>query len=404
MNAIQTMFARSNAKRRIVLLALALSCFDLPLQAADSNPPKAMTYQGYLTDGSGVPLGNAAPANYDIIFKIYDASSGGNLKWAEKQTVTIDKGQFSVVLGEGANNGSDPRDPLDTVFAGPNASDRFIDITVKIGSSDVNIAPRLRLVTSPFAFAAKNASALVGADGGTLISSTAPNVLTLNGTLNTTAGVSGLTAAQVPSLDASKITTGTLTRPLSVPGNNVIEMGAGVAGKDVNAGKIGYGTFTPGALDIVGAGNNSTRQVRIWAEGGASMTGSLAVQGNISTTTGNITSPKFRVSQPLAPTFGNWDQKAGTLTTGGGTLLISWTVSGYTLNSGGVFNPGLYINDILYAGTYLVCNSANQIYVAPTRTAIVSLGPGSYTIKLAGNGTLSNGYSYSEVNVIEFPF
>src|SRR5258706_12688748 len=244
------MFPRST-RARIAAVSLGVALIvGAPLCAADANPPRAMTYQGYLTDGSGVPLGNANPANYDIIFKIYDASTAGNLKWAEKQTVTIDKGQFSVVLGEGANNGSDPRD-FNTVFGAPDASDRFIDITVKIGGADVNIAPRLRLVTSPYAFAAKTASALVGADGGTLLASTAPNVLTLNGTLSATGGMTGLTAAQIPNLDASKITSGNL----AIQGNNVVEFGSGIAGKDVNAGKIGYSSFTPGELDIVGAGN-----------------------------------------------------------------------------------------------------------------------------------------------------
>ena len=40
--------------------------------------------------------------------------------------------------------------------------------------------------------------------------------------------------------------------------------------KEGNAGRIGYGTFTAGALDIVGAGTTAgnDRKVVIWAEGG----------------------------------------------------------------------------------------------------------------------------------------
>jgi len=50
-----------------------------------------------------------------------------------------------------------------------------------------------------------------------------------------------------------------------VSGTNVIEMGHGVSGKETNAGKIGYQTFTTsGALDIVGAGTASNRRVKIW--------------------------------------------------------------------------------------------------------------------------------------------
>ena len=47
------------------------------LQAADANPPERMTYQGYLVDGNGDPLGKDVPANYDVVFRIYDAKSGG---------------------------------------------------------------------------------------------------------------------------------------------------------------------------------------------------------------------------------------------------------------------------------------------------------------------------------------
>ena len=242
---------------RAALLVLALGCAARPVSGADSNPPKGMTYQGYLTDGSGVPLGNANPANYDVVFRIYDASSAGNLKWAEKQTVTIDKGQFSVVLGEGAANGSDPNPGINTVFSAADASDRFIGITVKIGATDVDIAPRLRLVTSPYSFLAKSATALVGADGGTLLASAAPNELTVSGQLNATgfngsgAGLTGLTPGQIPSLDASKIASGTMD-DARLSANVPLMSG----GKISFAGNVGIGTGSPTVpLDVRGSGN-----------------------------------------------------------------------------------------------------------------------------------------------------
>ena len=39
------------------------------LNAADANPPERMTYQGYLVDGNGDPLGGSIPANYDVVFQ-----------------------------------------------------------------------------------------------------------------------------------------------------------------------------------------------------------------------------------------------------------------------------------------------------------------------------------------------
>jgi len=55
----------------------------------------------------------------------------------------------------------------------------------------------------------------------------------------------------------------------SLSGSNTFEWGTGVSGKEVNAGKIGYSTFSGAgynyALDIVGAGTSSTnRNVRIY--------------------------------------------------------------------------------------------------------------------------------------------
>lgn len=52
---------------------------------------------------------------------------------------------------------------------------------------------------------------------------------------------------------------------IGVESDNVVEFGDDVAGKEANAGKIGYQKFTTGALDIVGAGTTSgTRIVKIF--------------------------------------------------------------------------------------------------------------------------------------------
>ena len=153
--------------------AIAFGAFALGLpndgRAADANPPERMTYQGYLVDGNGAALGNSVPANYDIVFRIYNVKSGGVALWAEQQTVTVDKGYFSVLLGEGASTSTgEPKDKLSEAFKGADISDRFIGITVAgLGGSgvDVEIAPRLRLVSSPFAFTATQATRLTDGSG-----------------------------------------------------------------------------------------------------------------------------------------------------------------------------------------------------------------------------------------------
>jgi hypothetical protein len=42
-----------------------------------------------------------------------------------------------------------------------------------------------------------------------------------------------------------------------VIGATYLDFGADVPGKEANAGKIGYQTFTTGALDIIGAGTTA---------------------------------------------------------------------------------------------------------------------------------------------------
>jgi microcystin-dependent protein len=70
--------------------------------------------------------------------------------------------------------------------------------------------------------------------------------------------------------------------PATIAAKNTLEFGAGVAGKEVSAGKIGYQSFTTGALDIVGAGNSANeRKLKFWAEGGATLDGDLTVSGTV---------------------------------------------------------------------------------------------------------------------------
>lgn len=84
------------------------------------------------------------------------------------------------------------------------------------------------------------------------------------------------------------LTTGAVTSrvPVNVLGSNVINLGADQA-KQTDAGKIGYGTFTPNALDIIGGGTSTPRTIKLWdnvvvsnAFSPGSYTGLLSTSGN----------------------------------------------------------------------------------------------------------------------------
>ena len=185
-------FMKSSQLRLLTVLGAALVALAplRPARAVDNNPPTKLTHQGFLTDANGLPLGNAAPVNKSIIFRIFAAPAAGTPLWAAQQVVTVDKGHYSVLLGEGSAMGSEPfLADLSTIFTGTGASDRFLEITV----DGAALSPRLQFLPAPFAMLARKAMT---------VDSTA---------ILLPAQVSGtLAASQIPSLDASKITTGFL--------------------------------------------------------------------------------------------------------------------------------------------------------------------------------------------------
>jgi hypothetical protein len=156
-----------------VALILAATRFPAAAQPAP-KPPGQISYQGFVTDANGIPLATNAPLNYTLLFKLYGVATGGTPLWAEQQVVTVDRGYFTVLLGNGTPvNGLPNASDLSTFFAGTNAvpsdaSDRYLELTVTDLGTNA-IAPRLRLETAPYAFLATRAlSALAGGITGTI--------------------------------------------------------------------------------------------------------------------------------------------------------------------------------------------------------------------------------------------
>ena len=145
----------------ITIATLGVLLSSSPAQAV----PPFINYQSVVTDSTGAGLGDAAPINRKILFRIYDAPTAGTTVWAEEQTVTISKGEFSVLLGNGIAAPSPDNNlhgDLSTVFA---AGDRYIGITVDNGdgtlnASDAEITPLARITSTAFAFRAKTADSI----------------------------------------------------------------------------------------------------------------------------------------------------------------------------------------------------------------------------------------------------
>jgi hypothetical protein len=220
----------SNPTMKIQALLMAAMCAALCLlvapraRAQNASPPGKLTYQGYLTDVNGIPLGETAPTNTLVIFRIYNALSGGALKWAEQQTVTIDRGHFNVLLGEGTQVIPDPHNAnLTSYFTGSDASDRYVEIQVG-GTGGTIITPRLQFQPAPYAMLANSARQLVDSTGATILSAGA-NTMTFGGTV--TAG-----SLTVTNIVATNVTATTFI------GNGTIPIGGIImwSGQNVPAG------------------------------------------------------------------------------------------------------------------------------------------------------------------------
>jgi hypothetical protein len=273
MNMIRNTVARKSAWLSTIALVAAMHLGESALAQATSRPPDRMTYQGFIAGSDGVALGNTAPKNYDVIFRIFDSETGGIPLWGEQQTVTVDAGLFSVLLGEGSAVNGTPNAgiTLSTLFNGGTASDRYVGITIKgigSGGTDVDVMPRMRLLSSPYAFLASRS----------LSSQTAVKLVQDN-----------VGAADLLTSSGNMVN---INGSLSIEGSGALVLGAGDPSKgDSLNGRIGYALQTPGSLDVIGTGaTHADRRIQFVAEGGSTFNGpinaaSLSITGAISAAT-----------------------------------------------------------------------------------------------------------------------
>jgi len=122
-------------------LALALAVLAGSVAA---GIPQKINYQGRLVDNV---TGGPRVGSHSMIFRLYDAASGGAELWSENQVVVADSaGVFSAVLGT--------TDGIDLAFDGP--------VWLEVEVSGEVLAPRRELASVPYAFRALRADSLEG--------------------------------------------------------------------------------------------------------------------------------------------------------------------------------------------------------------------------------------------------
>ena len=396
--------------RSLVTLLLALALSPLSSHAQPTpNPPGMISYQGFVVDANGIALATNSPKNYNIIFRIYNQSSGDTstgLLFAEQQTVTIDRGYFSVLLGQGTATGSQSSfwtNNLTYIFSGNDASDRYIGITV-VGLSqggDVEITPRLRLLSSPYSFLSANSLGVINAAGNQLVNTYAGFVgvnksnanptaeLDVNGTVKAT--LFNGNGANITGLNAGNLATGSF--PDSVLSGNVPKLNAYNQWSGYNwfknAAEVQYYLYMDPNADIYmnGSGaasywdNNLGLKLSLWSGY------NIGIQNS---------TMYFRSGSQFA-WYAGGSHNDGSFNSGGGTFLMSLDGNG-TLGTRGDVNAGGYIHSPhqrvstpIYASGGLPHGSSGNWYY----------GGGSLSFAVSGSGRLSGtgqGGMYLEID------
>jgi len=167
------------------LCAIACALLAILFNAASADVPELLSYQGVLTDGSGVVLPDGP---YSILFRLYTVEVGGTPLWQEAHVLTVTKGIFNARLGW-----TQPLGALD--FDLP----YYLGISVE---GEAELAPRTLLTDAAYAMNArmvKGSAATanrVPATGSVGIGTTSPDhTLTVRGDEQTPLYVNGNDAA-----------------------------------------------------------------------------------------------------------------------------------------------------------------------------------------------------------------
>ena len=123
--------------KHLYLFMLAMACMSCIAAVAAAQVPPTLSYQGVLTDASGMAVPDG---QYSITFRIYDVASGSSHLWAEFKSVEVHKGIFNVILGEV------------TPFALAFDKQYWLGISV---AGQPELLPRTQLTSSPYSLNAR---------------------------------------------------------------------------------------------------------------------------------------------------------------------------------------------------------------------------------------------------------
>jgi len=140
------MDSKKRTAKVLVGLLVVVLWLTLLLSVGYAQIPHKMNYQGYLTNAAGVPINGTL----QMVFSIYNVSSGGTPLWTETHSVTVSQGVYSVILGEGTIP-----NPINLPFNTP------YYLGVQVGA-DPEMLPRKVLTSVGYAFRALTVESIGG--------------------------------------------------------------------------------------------------------------------------------------------------------------------------------------------------------------------------------------------------
>ncbi len=145
--------------------------------------PHAVNYQGILNDSAGSTVPDQA---YNMVFRIYDAATGGTLLYEESQTVTTVKGIYNALLGTGTASVGifDP-----ALFS---ADNRWLEVEV---NAEI-LTPRQPVTSVAFSLQAEEAAHAAVADDATTLAGQPASNYDQSGHVTDTGNPHNVTAAQ----------------------------------------------------------------------------------------------------------------------------------------------------------------------------------------------------------------
>ncbi|HMN25864.1 MAG TPA: hypothetical protein PKE38_15275 [Ignavibacteriaceae bacterium] len=124
-------------KKHKILLTFIISMLTSIL-VFNQTIPTTINYQGVLKDAAGIVVANG---DYNITFKLYDASVGGTELWSETKLVNVVDGIINTKLGSVT--------PLTLPFD----DTYWLGVTIAAGSE---LTPRIELASVPYSFMSMN--------------------------------------------------------------------------------------------------------------------------------------------------------------------------------------------------------------------------------------------------------